>query len=132
MKKIKIGKYRKYLEMMYCDEFDIYPLQLIVKPNKTTANQIATSPTQTNISCKISFKPKPDQSNVMGNATNPINQQICILTSPNIAVKKGDKLVIRKLSENGQTMATYSGTTGSNPKMFEGHQEILFSIVGDA
>lgn len=132
MKKIRIGMYRKYLEKMYWDELDVYPLTTVIKPNKSTVNEISNVPTLTGVSCKISFSPKPDQSNVMGNATNPINQQICIITSPDVNIKKGDKLVIRKMSENDEVMATYSGTTGNHPKMFQGHQEILFSIVGDA
>jgi len=133
MKKIKIGSYQKYIEMTYIDEMDIYPLTLVRKANNSTANIISPTASVTAQSCKISFKPKPDQSDVMASANNPINQQINVFCSPIVPVKKGDKLVLRKMNEDGVTvMATYSGNTNNNPKMFQGHQELLFTILGDA
>ena len=117
---------------MYSDEMDVYNLEVVKDDDGTENNSMPVNPTYTSIPCKISFKPKPDQSNVMATANNPINQQVNIFCSPSYKIKKGAKIVTRKMSEAGEVMETYSGNTINKSKMFEGHQEILFTILGDA
>jgi hypothetical protein len=132
MKKIKIGVYRKHIERLYWDEFDIYRLTTIKKANNATQNVIPTTPTYSGIPCKISFKPKPDQSSAMTDANNPINQQIKIFCPPDTDIKKGDRLVIRKMSETGEVMDIFKGDTSNKPAVFVGHKEVLFTQEGDA
>ena len=129
---VKFVQAKKHFQKLYKDKLTVKPLIKILDDVGAEINTYSNIASYTDEPCKISFKPKPDQSDDIQSFNNPIAQQIKIFCDPNLIINKGDKFVIKIVNQDGVERTTYEGITNNKPQIFDSHQEILFTLVEDA
>ena len=127
---MKLSSFENTLSVLYLDRFDIHRYDESLNEDGTVSNLPSADPTLSDIPCKISYS-NSDLAESSREDTNPIEQSIKLFCRPDVQVNKGDMLMVRRMSENGQVVQTFSGTANA-PNKFLTHQEIMFTEVGDA
>lgn len=127
---MKLSGFANCFKQLYTDKFANYRHINSAQEDGTTGISLEPTPVQSNVSCRISFK-NEDNSEPTLEDRNPIYLGLKIFCSSEIDVKKGDKIIVDRLSDSGDILESYSGIANL-PKMYTTHQEILLTEVGDA
>lgn len=131
---MKIGGLKKYLEVLHKDRMFITRPEKIKDPDGSSRVIIPDTPKYSDVPCRISFGTysDADNPNSQTDVNNPIFQQITIFCDPAVDVKKGDKLLLQKMDDDGNIVETYEGMTGNRPNTYNLNKMILFTQTGDA
>lgn len=117
-------------KQLYKDQLTNYRHKSSVNDDGTTGSALEENPVHAAVQCRISFK-KPDDSVSNREDRNPINLGIKIFCDTTVDVKKGDVIVAKKLDDDGNVLATYTGIANM-PYVYPSHQEIEITNEGDA
>lgn len=123
----------KIYELLYRDRMDITSVQEGTDEDGATVNDYPGTPQQKDIPCRISLSSK-DAPKENGELYNKVETYPIIFCAPSVAVKAGDKIVVRRLDEEGNVYETYEGMLAISGKSnrYETHQEFTLSMKGEA
>lgn len=126
-------KVAKLYELLYQDRMDITSVEETTDEDGATVNDYSTTPQQTDIHCRISF-PDKDAPKEPGELYNKVEIYPVIFCSPTVNVKAGDKIVVRRLDDDGNVYETYEGmlAISGRANKYETHQEFILSMKGKA
>lgn len=123
---VKLGKYAKILRLMYKDSLDVYYYPKVKKENGTTGYSDVPVYKVQNAQCKVSTS-KDDTSETVNFDRNPVEKQTKVFCDVTLNVEKGDMIIARVLSDEGEVLATYQGLA-NKPDVFVTHQEIIIDV----
>lgn len=109
---------------------DIYRYVESLADDGTTIVIPATNPLYSNVRCRISFNSQ-DSAESSLEERNPIHLPVKIFCGPETDLRKGDKLIIRRIDDKGNIMHIYNGTVNM-PLPYPTHKEAQLVEVGDA
>lgn len=123
----------KLYELLYRDRMDITSVQETTDEDGATVNGYPNVPQQVDVPCRISFSSK-DTPKETGELYNKVETYPIIFCSPSVNVKAGDKIVVRRLDDEGNVYETYEGmlAISGRSNKYETHQEFALSMKGDA
>lgn len=121
--------YTKTLKSMYVDQMDVYKYGEIMAEDGTTDKGLCEHPYLISVPCLLSFHTddSPESKKV---EYNPLSLGATIFCSPQIAIKKGYQVIVRKM-HNEKVIATYKGKANAGRK-YPTHQQIRIEQVGHA
>lgn len=111
MNKINFEPIGEAMKMFDTDKIDIARKLEILNPDGTTTETGLDTPIYTDIYCHISFQ-LIDNPNPNTAETKPIIQALTINCPLDVDLQNGDYITAYKLTDNGTTIETYSGTIG--------------------
>lgn len=113
-----------FQSMLYTDELTTYRHDTVMIGDGTTRlTQLNMDlPFQSGVACRISFG-TPDNPQSMAEDFNKKNIKVVIFCAPDVDVIKGDYLVVHRIDDVGNVLATYQGRAGL-PSQFTTHKEI--------
>lgn len=120
---IKLGKLSKvFKQVMYKDRMDVYHYEIREVAGDSYDAEEEPVPAYLGIPCKISnnFKDLPEEDSFM---LNPTNQHLSIFCEPHYDIRKGDKIIIHRLDDNGEEIEQIIEYAGKPNKEIT-HQEI--------
>lgn len=130
---LSFKKLTKLYDLLYRDRMDITSVEEATDEDGATVNGYPSTPQQVDVPCRISFSGKdapkePDQ------LYNKVEIQPVIFCNPMVNVKAGDKIVVRRLDDEGNVYETYEGMLAISGKSnkYETHQEFALSMKGEA
>lgn len=119
---------RKVLESRMVDRSDIYRRRSEKNIDGTTAVRLSKTPIATDVPSRISFiryrVENPSDKRV---DENPIEVAVKIFFPVMTDIKAGDKVVLRRMSSEGEVLYTYSGMVGL-PATYDTHTEVMLDI----
>ena len=122
---MKLAGLGKLYAMLYVDKMHIYRASSKVNDDGTTDVSYGT-PKYTDIKCRLSFS-SSDSASDSEVDRNPIRFNAKIICAPNIDLKAGDYVVVRRYSDSGVVMKTYQGQI-AQPSWYTTHQEAYLNI----
>jgi hypothetical protein len=130
---LSFKKIKNLYSALYRDRMDITSVQETEDEDGATVNGYPNEPQQKNIPCRISF-PNKDTPKEKDELYNKVKINPIIFCDPEVDVKAGDKIVVRRLDELGNVYATYEGMLAISGKSnkYETHQEFQLNMDGDA
>jgi len=122
----------KYFQLMYTDRMDITTTQEVAQGDATN-NVYPATPQQTDVHCRISF-PRKDTRDIANKEREKVELKPVIFCDPNVSVKPGDKIAIRRCKKDGTVYATLSGLAvkAAKPNVWVNHREFELDVSGDA
>jgi len=111
---------------------DITSVEETVASDSSTLNTYPKEPQQKDIPCKVS---QTSKDTVEDEALHePIKSNPVIFCSPDIQVKAGDRVAVRKCYSDGTVYETFTGFLAETgrPNRFVTHQEFELKMDGDA
>ena len=126
-------KLAKLYELLYRDRMDITSVQEGTDEDGATVNDYPNTPQQQDVPCRISLSSK-DAPKEPGDLYNKVETYPVIFCSPTVAVKGGDKIVVRRLDDEGNVYETFEGmlAISGRSNKYETHQEFVLSMKGEA
>ena len=130
---LSLKKLAKLYELLYSDRMDITSAQEDIDEDGATVNGYPGTPQQKDIPCRISLSSK-DAPKGKEELYNKVETYPIIFCSPAVTVKAGDKIVVRRLDNEGNVYETYEGMLAISGKSnkYETHQEFILSMKGEA
>ena len=112
--------------MLYNDKMDVY--RTTENTNDDTSNNIAYNPKPlyTDISCRISFS-SDDTGTDSEVDRNPVVYNPKLFCRPEIDLRAGDYVIVKRLTDKGVVARTYEGVI-SEPSWYTTHQEAFMRI----
>lgn len=127
---MRLGDFSGIITTMFTDKMDIN--RYVDRPNsdETTETVLPDTPIYTDVECRISFvsEESPKDGTV---DDNPVKTNPKIFCKKTADVQAGDFITVRRLDDDGNVMATYSGQLGL-PSTYITHKEALFLIKESA
>lgn len=120
---IKLSRLSKILKkVMYKDKLDVYRYRIQENDGNSYENVQEPLMLYSQIPCKISngFRDLPEEDSFM---LNPTNQHIAIFCEPHWDIRKGDKLILHRLDDEGNEIEQLVEFAGK-PNKEVTHQEI--------
>lgn len=119
-----------YLQQLYSDEMDITSTEK-VKNGNTVANVYPQEPQQVGIPCRISF-PGYDTISKKTDPYDPISLKPKIFCNPDVEIKAGDRISIRRKYPDGTIYASFDGLVSISgyPKRYSSHLEFEIDMEG--
>ena len=127
---MKLSGFSKVLNQLYTDKMSVFRYTETLNDDGTVGTGLVEQPVIEDKPCRISF-PSTDNPETTKEDSNPIYLQIKVFCNADLDVKKGDKLIVSRLDDNGNIIKSYKGTANL-PLQFVTHKEILLVEVGDA
>lgn len=128
---MKLGKIGSiFSSLMYTDRLSVYKYTTSENADGTTKTTREEVPVIADTPCRISFKSK-DSSGSSNEMLNKKRVETIIFCDLGVNVDKGDKLVAKRIGDDGTVLATYEGLAGL-PNVYVSHKEIVLLEVGEA
>lgn len=127
---MKLASFGSLLALTYTDKMNIYRHTSQLNSDGTKSTKLIQTALSTDLACRISFTAK-DPSESSAEDINPIYLEVKVFCGPKVDVKKGDKLVVHRLDDDGTVLATYTGIVNM-PLSFVTHKELHLVEVGNA
>lgn len=127
---MKISGFAPILSTMFTDAMDIRRYQDVENEDGTTDTVMPLEPIYANVPCRVSFSSEDSPQDYEVDRV-PIRVAPKIFCGPNIQIKAGDFVTVRRLNDIGEIIATYTGKLGL-PSVYITHKEALFSIEESA
>lgn len=123
---MKLGKFAGIITTMFSDRVDI--TRYIDKENEdgSTETALPDTPIYTDVPCRISFSSDENPGDTDIDNT-PIKLTPKIFCKLDADLQAGDYVTVRRLDDDGNVIATYSGKVGM-PAVHVSHKEVLFYI----
>ena len=123
---MRLGDFAGIIATMFSDRMDI--TRYIDKENAdgTTQTALSDTPVYENIPCRISFSSDENPADTDIDNT-PVKLTPKIFCGLNVDLQVGDIITVRRINDDGEVIATYSGKVGL-PAVFISHKEALFYI----
>lgn len=115
-----------FFAMLYGDKMDIYRTEESTNEDNTNNIEYCPRPTFTNIPCRISFS-SDDRGTDSEVDHNPVTYSPKLFCKPNIDLRAGDYVVVKRYTDKGVLARTYEGTL-SEPSWYTTHQEAFIDI----
>lgn len=130
---MKLGKLvRGTIETLYTDRFDAYRYEKRENEDGTTAQLLSKDPFIANMPCRISFVPNRQEDPKDRDVdSNPVITQPKLFSPPDCGLIVGDYVVARRIGDDGQVLATYTGPVGL-PFAYPSHFECQIGVVTKA
>lgn len=122
---MKLAGLGKLYEILYDDKMHIYRTSREMNDDSTTNVSYGT-PMYTDIKCRLSFTSE-DTASVSEVDRNPVQFNAKLFCGPNIDLKAGDYVVVRRYNDSGAVMKTYQGQVAM-PAWYSTHQEALLWV----
>lgn len=120
---LRLGKLAGILKkVMYQDRMDVYHYQIQEVSGDSYQAEEEPVVAYLGIPCKISnnFKDLPEEDSYL---LNPTNQHLSIFCEPHYDIRKGDKIIVHRMNDNGEEIETITEFAGK-PNKEVTHQEI--------
>lgn len=127
---MKIAGMGKFLSMLYDDQFDVYRTEKDLNPDQTTDIFYMQEPKYSNVPGRISFVSDDRGSDTAVDAT-PIQYDPKLFCAPDVDIKAGDYIVLRRLDDQGNVTHTYKGRA-AKPSWYTTHQEVFIRVNEEA
>lgn len=123
---MRLDAFSGVISTMFTDRMDIARYVDFTNTDGTTETKLSNNPVYVNVRCRISFiaEETPKDGAVDNIPVKAIPKLFCKNT---VDVRAGDYITIRRLDEDGNILATFSGQCGL-PSIYPTHQEVLFLI----
>lgn len=123
---MKLGAFAGIITTMFSDKMDI--TRYIDKENEdgSTETALSDAPIYTDVPCRISFSSDENPGDTDIDNT-PVKLSPKIFCKVDADLRTGDHITVRRLNDNNEVIATYSGKVGM-PAVFVSHKEALFHI----
>lgn len=120
-------------ELLYKDRMDVYSVQESTDEDGATVTGYPTTPQQQDVPCRISLSSK-DAPKEKEDLYNKVELYPVVFCGLSVSVKAGDKLVIRRLDDDGNVYETYEGmlSISAKPNKYETHQEFMIGLKTEA
>lgn len=119
---------RQVLNAKMTDRSDIYRRTSVKNPDGTTAVVLKDIPIATDVPSRVSFiRYKIEDPSDRQLDENPLKSTVKIFFPVKTDIKAGDKVVLRRLSSEGDILYTYKGVLGL-PAAFDTHMEVMLDI----
>lgn len=130
---MKLGKLvRGTIESLYTDRFDAYRYVEQEADDGTTEQILSQEPFISNKACRVSFVPNrqedPKDTDV---DSTPVKTQPKLFAPPDCGLLVGDYVVARRIGDDGEVLATYTGPIGL-PFLYPSHLECQIGVVTKA
>lgn len=130
---LSFKKLSKLYGLLYKDRMDITSVVEGTDDDGATVNNYPSTPQQTDVPCRISLSSK-DAPKETEDLYNKVSNNPIVFCEPTVDVKAGDKVIVRRLDDEGNVYETYEGmlTISGRANKYETHQEFILSMKGDA
>ncbi len=119
------------INAMYTDKIDVWRLVDTIDPKTgTSSQQYVQVDNLIDQPCRLSYDKygQADKAVVPDGDTNPIKFQPVIFVPNEYDIRKGDKLVVRRLSFGGEVLATLQGIAAS-PSFYPTGKQVYMSVL---
>ena len=129
MNKINFEPIGEAMQAFDTDTMDIYRRTEVQNPDGTTGETSEETAMYSGIACHISFvnADNPDSATA---DTRPIIVGLKINCPLNVDIQNGDRVVAKKLSDNGTVLETYTGIVGE-PSVSQARKSVLLKMETD-
>ena len=114
-----INYLKKQYEKLYTDTANVYRYSKTTTTAGATRTGIGSTPTISNMKCRISQKDLNSPIQSQTQTENNISYEIKLFCSPDIEIKTGDRI---EVTRNGKVIKTYES---GEPFPYLTHQELL-------
>ena len=114
------------MSILYKDRVDIYRTVKSEDDDNTTAISYDPEPLYTDVLCRLSFS-SDDTGTDSDVDRNPVRFNPKLFCSPDVDLKAGDYVTIKRCDDNGGVIRTYSGMV-ADPSWYSTHQEAFVRI----
>lgn len=123
---MRLGDFSGIITTMFTDKMDINRYVDVTNSDGTTETKMPDNPLYVDVNCRISFvsEEKPNAAEVDDNPVKTTPKIFCKTTAD---VRAGDYITVRRLDDDGNILATFSGQIGL-PSVYLTHKEALFLI----
>lgn len=130
---ISLGALGKLYEILYADRMDITSIVNDEDEDGATVTGYPTTPQQIDVPCRISLSAM-DSPKEKTELYNTVKTKPVIFCRPDVNIKAGDKITVRRLKPDGTVYETYSGmlAISGRPNKYETHQQFELTMEGDA
>lgn len=127
---MKLGAFSGIITTMFTDKMEITRYVERTNSDGTTETALPDIPLYTDVSCRISFvsEENPKDGAVDDTPVKSIPKVFCKIDAD---VQAGDYITLRRIGDDGNVMATFSGQIGL-PSIYPTHKEALFLIKESA
>ena len=123
---MKLRGLGKLFTLLYDDWMDIFRTNAELNSDDTTEISYAPKPLYESVKCRISFS--SDDSGADSEVDrNPVRFNPKLFCSPEVDLRAGDYVVVRRYADDGSVAATYEGVIAL-PSRYSTHQEALLRI----
>jgi len=127
---MRLSDFSGIITSMFTDKMDITRYIEVTNSDGTTETQLPDTPLYTNVDCRISFVSEESPKDVSVD-NNPVKSTPKIFCKTTTDIRAGDYITVRRLDDDGNVMATFSGQIGM-PSIYPTHKEALFLIKESA
>ena len=128
---MKLSGFSGIIETMFLDRMTINRYVEEEQEDGSTNTVLSNTPLYTDVPCRVSFLTSGEKPNDNEVDDTPINLMPKLFCKLSTDIKEGDFIVVTRVDDSGNVIATYSGKVG-RPFVFITHKEALFSIEGSA
>lgn len=123
---MRLGDFAGIITTMFSDKMDITRYVDIEMEDGSTQTALPDTPLHTDVSCRISFSSEENPGDTDIDNT-PLKLTPKIFCGLGADLRAGDYVTVRRLDDNNEVIATYSGKVGL-PAIYSSHKEALFYI----
>ena len=123
---MKLAGLGKLYTALYDDRMDIYRTVKENNDDNTTDISYEPTPLYTDIKCRLSFS-SDDTGSDSEVDRNPVKFNPKLFCEPQVDLKAGDYVVVRRYADNGSVIKTYQGQVAL-PSWYSTHQEAFVQI----
>lgn len=116
----------KFLSVLYDDRLDIYRTDKYQNSDESVDVFYQPSPIYVDVKCRISFD-SDDTGSDSEVDLHPVRNNPKLFMSPDVDIRAGDYVEVRRYDSNNRVMKTYKGMV-SNPSWYSSHQEVFLRI----
>lgn len=127
---MKLSKFQKLFDPLYTDRMTVLRHVEVENEDGTTGIKLSDPALLEHVPCRISYV-SDDSSDKGEEDRNSLHKTIKVFCKPQVAVQKGDKLVLLRMSEDGLVVRTLEGIA-NDARVYPTHIEIIFADKGDA
>lgn len=127
---MKLSKFQKLFDSLYADRMTVLRHVEVENEDGTTGIELPDPALLEQVPCRISYV-SDDSSDKGEEDRNSLHKTIKVFCKPDVAVQKGDKLVLLRMSEDGVAVRTLEGIA-NDARVYPTHIEIIFADKGDA
>lgn len=123
---MKLAGLGSLFAVMYNDRMDIYRTAKETNEDSTIDVSYEPTPLYSDVACRLSFN-SDDTGSDSEVDRNPVKLSPKLFCKPDVDLKAGDYVVVRRYANNGSVAKTYEGTVAL-PSWYSTHQEAFMRI----